>query len=69
MFLMMSWKRQVLNVAYKIKITIPERIGKIYTMSDRETGIDENVMMAYFKRSNISVVAVFIVEYVCVSKR
>jgi hypothetical protein len=50
MFLMMSWKRQVLNVAYKIKITIPERIGKIYTMSDRETGIDENVMMAYFKK-------------------
>jgi hypothetical protein len=40
----------ILNVAYKIKITIPERIGKIYTMADRETGIDENVMMAYFKK-------------------
>jgi hypothetical protein len=25
------------NVAYKIKITIPERIGKIYTIADRET--------------------------------
>jgi hypothetical protein len=25
------------NIAYKIKITIPERIGKIYTMADRET--------------------------------
>jgi hypothetical protein len=35
-----SWERQVprsTNVAYKIKITIPERIGKIYTMADRET--------------------------------
>jgi hypothetical protein len=32
-----------------MEIAMPERIGNIYTMADRETGIDENVMMAYFK--------------------
>jgi hypothetical protein len=48
--MMKNYMFLILNVAYKIKITIPERIGKIYTMADRETGVDENVMMAYFKK-------------------
>jgi hypothetical protein len=37
--------REVPDLAYKIKIPIPE-IGKIYTIANRETGIDENVMKA-----------------------
>jgi hypothetical protein len=39
-FLMTSWKRQVQvpNDAYEIKITIPEGIGNIYTMADRDQG-------------------------------
>jgi hypothetical protein len=40
MFLMTSWRgkcREVPNGAYEIKITIPEKIGNIYTMADRET--------------------------------
>jgi hypothetical protein len=67
MFLVMSWTRQVPcrevpNGVYDIKITIPERIGNIYTMAERETdqGKDENVM-AYFKnmyRSSISAVVI-----------
>jgi hypothetical protein len=40
--------REVPDLAYKIKIPIPE-IGKIYTLANRETGIDENVMKPYFK--------------------
>jgi hypothetical protein len=38
------------QIKYEIKITIPERIGNIYTMADRETdqGKRRNVM-AYFK--------------------
>jgi hypothetical protein len=27
-----------LNIYYEIKITIPERIGNIYTMADRDQG-------------------------------
>jgi hypothetical protein len=53
MFLM-SWKRQVprgTKCCLKIKITLSEKIGKIYTMKTekRIKGIDENIMMACFK--------------------